>query len=214
MPPELENNTSDDAWLSIKGWLDSQNKSSVVYVAFGSEISLSQDQLTELALGLELSGVAFFWVLRGDQNDLSFRLPSEFEMRIKGRGIVWRQWAPQLTILGHKSIGGFLTHCGFGSVLETLKFGHPLIGLPFLVDQGLIARVIVGKGLGCEIPRNDEDGSYTRDSVASSIRLVMIQTEGKVYREKAKQLSADLFGDSRLQDKYMNDVVKFLQNHA
>ncbi|KAI5324883.1 hypothetical protein L3X38_033956 [Prunus dulcis] len=135
-----------------------------VYIALGSELNLSQEDFTELALGLELSGLPFFWVLRTPSwsaDSDSVKLPDGFEDRTKGHGLVWTTWAPQTKILAHDSIGGFLTHCSWSSLIETLQYGRPLIMLPFLYDQGLIAR-IWDKKIGIEVPRNEEDGSFTK----------------------------------------------------
>ncbi|KAL0318882.1 UNVERIFIED_CONTAM: UDP-glycosyltransferase 91D2 [Sesamum angustifolium] len=164
MPPKvldhsINNDDNHKIWTPIKTWLDDQNRGSILYVALGSEVTPTQNQVVELAYGLELSGVPFFWVLREVSGRDSIELPSGFEERVSGRGIVWRSWAPQLEILSHESVGGFLTHCGWSSIVEGLMFGHPLITLSFLVDQGLNSRVVVEKQLGIEIPRNDQDGS-------------------------------------------------------
>ncbi|MFS8009990.1 putative soyasaponin III rhamnosyltransferase [Helianthus anomalus] len=86
------------------------------------------------------------------------------------RGVVWKSWAPQLKILSHESVGGFLTQCGWSSIVEGLMFSHPLVMLPFVVEQGLNARILVDKQVGIEIPRNEEDGSFTKESVARSVR--------------------------------------------
>ncbi|CAA3011891.1 UDP-rhamnose:rhamnosyltransferase 1 [Olea europaea subsp. europaea] len=196
MLPQLEEN-DNESWVSIKTWLDNQNMEAVVYVALGSELTLSQDQLNELALGLELSGVPFFWALRKPSQagkSSSVDLPEGFEERIKGQGMVWKSWAPQLNILSHASVGSFLTHCGWSSIIEGLTFGHPLIALPFVIDQCLNARVIADKQVGIEIPKNDEDGSYTRSSVSNSIKLVMVESEGKKIRGNAKEIR-EIFGD-------------------
>ncbi|CAI9763471.1 unnamed protein product [Fraxinus pennsylvanica] len=214
MPPQVEEDDSQ-SWVSIKTWLDNQNKDSVVYVALGSEVTPSQDQLNELALGLELSGVSFFWVLRkpsGSGESYSVVLPDGFEERVKGRGMVWKSWAPQLKILSHESVGAFLTHCGWSSFIEGLIFGLPLIALPFLVDQGLNARIIADKQVGIEIPKNDEDGSYTRNSVSNSVKLVTMENEGKKFRDRAKEMSP-IFGDTNLHDGYMDNFISFLENH-
>ncbi|KAL2504487.1 UDP-glycosyltransferase 91A1 [Abeliophyllum distichum] len=213
MPPQVEEN-DNESWVSIKTWLDNQNKGEVVYVALGSELTPSQDQLNELALGLELSGVPFFWALRkpsGLEESYSVILPDGFEERIKGQGMVWKSWAPQLMILSHDSVGAFLTHCGWSSFIEGLSFGHPLIALPFLIDQGLNARVIAHNKVGTEISRNDEDGSYTKNSVSDSIKLIMDENEGKIFREKAKEMSA-IFGDKELHGRYIENFIKFLEN--
>ncbi|KAL2504494.1 UDP-glycosyltransferase 91A1 [Abeliophyllum distichum] len=214
MPPQVEEDKSQ-SWVSIRTWLDNQSKSSVVYVALGSEVTPSQEQLNELALGLELSGVPFFWALRkpsGTVESYSVDLPDGFEERVKGRGMVWKGWAPQLKILSHDSVVAFLTHCGWSSFVEGLTFGHPLIALPFLLDQGLNARMIADKQIGIEIPKNDEDGSYTKNSVSDSVKLVMVENEGKKFRNKAKEMSA-IFGDKKLQDGYIENFINFLENH-
>ncbi|KAL7192615.1 hypothetical protein ACSBR2_024438 [Camellia fascicularis] len=96
---------------------------------------------------------------------------------------------------------GFLTHYGWSSVIEGLQFGKPLIMLPFMVDQGLNARVLHKKKVGIEIPKDEEDRSFTRNLVADSIRLVMVDNnEGLIYRKKVREMSA-LFGDKVLHDQ-------------
>ncbi|KDP29787.1 hypothetical protein JCGZ_18722 [Jatropha curcas] len=203
------NGDEDDAWLKIRDWLDEQKKGPVVYIAFGSEVDLNQREFTELALGLELSGLPFFWAIR-KRDDNKVELPDGFEERVKGRGLVWTSWVPQPRILSHESIGGFLTHCGYSSIIDALYFGCALIMLPIAFDHGLIARVFKDKKVGVEVTRQEDDGSFTRDSVADSVRLIMVDEEGKLYRENAKEMSK-LFADKELQDRYINKFVEFLQ---
>ncbi|KAJ0101372.1 hypothetical protein Patl1_05300 [Pistacia atlantica] len=213
LPPTAHDSrdaNEDSTWLTISEWLGKRKRKTVIYVAFGSELNLSQNELTELALGLELSGLPFFWALRN--RDETIVLPDGFEERVKGRGVVWTSWAPQLRILAHESVGAFLTHCGFSSITESLYFGHPLVLLPFSMDQGLIARVFAEKKAGIEIARNEEDGAYTRKSVAEALKLVIVEEEGRIYREKAKELGV-LFADEELHDQYVHKFVEFLQNH-
>ncbi|XP_057500106.1 UDP-glycosyltransferase 91A1-like [Actinidia eriantha] len=202
---------NDGGWSVMKEWLDKQGKESVVYIAFGSEAELSQEELTEVALGLELSELPFFWVLRKRSNKI--KLPDGFEERTKGRGLVWTSWAPQPRILSHDSVGGFLTHAGWGSVVDGVQFGRVLITLTFLSDQGINARVLEEKKMGYEIPRDERVGSFTRDSVAESIRLVMVEAAGKIYRNSVKDMSR-LFGDRDRQDKYVDSLLGHLQSHT
>ncbi|CAN1748769.1 UDP-glycosyltransferase 91A1 [Linum perenne] len=92
---EVGDESDDDTWTrTIERWLDEQERGSVVYVAFGSEAKPSSDELTEIAAGLELSGQPFFWVLRSPDAEL----PEGFEERMKGNGVVWRGWAPQVEL--------------------------------------------------------------------------------------------------------------------
>ncbi|KAJ9535679.1 hypothetical protein OSB04_un001167 [Centaurea solstitialis] len=216
MPPATATNVGDDkdeSWVIIKKWLDGQEKGQVVYVALGSEVMLTNTQLGELALGLELSGLPFFWALRKPTGSTSVELPEGFIERTRDRGMVWERWVPQLRILGHESVGGFLTHCGWGSIVEGITLGQPLIMLPFLVDQGLNARLLAEKQVGMEVPRHEEDGSFSKDSVAKSVRLVVVEDEGKMYKRNAMELS-NIFGDTKLHEKYTDEFVEYLEKHG
>ncbi|KAK7852682.1 udp-glycosyltransferase 91a1 [Quercus suber] len=194
LPTTVHNSRDNETetWLWMKEWLDKQAKSSVVYVAFGSEAKPTQEELTEIALGLEQS--------------------KGFEERTKGQGVVCTSWAPQLKILAHDSIGGFLSHSSWSSVVEALQFERPLIILTFYADQGLNAKLLEEKQFGYLIPRNEQDGSFTRDSVAKSLRLVIVEEEGKMYRDKAKEMKG-LFGDKKSQDKYLDSFLDYLKTH-
>ncbi|KAL3527562.1 hypothetical protein ACH5RR_012218 [Cinchona calisaya] len=212
---EASDGNNNDAWISMKEWLDMQEKGSVIYVAFGSEAKPSQAELEEISLGLELSRLPFFWVLRtrrGVEDTEVIELPRGFEERTKDRGVVCTSWAPQLKILSHDSVGGFLTHSGWSSVVEAIQFEKALILLTFLADQGVNARVLEEKKMGYPIPRDDSDGSFTRDSVAESLRLVMIEDEGKIYREKIKEMKG-LFCDEGRQDGYVENLLVSLQSY-
>ncbi|XP_031270203.1 putative UDP-rhamnose:rhamnosyltransferase 1 [Pistacia vera] len=205
-----ENVTEHNSWLIISEWLDKQKAGSVVYVALGSEINPSQEDLTELARGLELSGLPFLWCLRRQHNPVE--LPDGFEERVEGRGVVWTSWAPQLKILSHESVGAFLTHCGLNSIIEALHYGRPLVLLPFVMDHGLVSRVFAEKKAGIEIERNEEDGVYSRKSVAETLRMVIVEEEGRVYRDKAKEMRI-IIADKELQNQYADNFVEFLQNY-
>ncbi|OAY69643.1 putative UDP-rhamnose:rhamnosyltransferase 1 [Ananas comosus] len=127
-------------------WLDAQSPRTVIYVALGSEAVIASELVHELACGLELSKVPFLWAYRQQS-----RLPEGFEDRVRSRGLVATGWVPQHKVLAHRSVGAFLTHCGWSSVIEALRFGHPLILLPVAVDQGLIARVLAEHKVGVEV---------------------------------------------------------------
>ncbi|WVZ60939.1 hypothetical protein U9M48_010893 [Paspalum notatum var. saurae] len=195
-------------------WLDSQPPKSVIYAALGSEAPLTANNLQELALGLELAGVRFLWAFRKPTGmsapsgaDAAELLPAGFEDRTRGRGLVWSGWVPQVAVLAHAAVGAFLTHCGWGSTVESLVFGRPLVMLPFVVDQGLIARTMAERGVGVEVARDEGDGSFSRECVAAAVR-VMVEEEGKVFESNAARLK-EAFGDQRRQDQYMDELVGF-----
>ncbi|XP_004287416.1 PREDICTED: UDP-glycosyltransferase 91C1 [Fragaria vesca subsp. vesca] len=210
LPPLVEEKPT-----RVKDWLDEQRVNSVVYVALGTEATLSQGELTELALGLERSGLPFFWVLRDPPEStraVSEMLPDGFLERVRDRGMVHFGWAPQVWILSHDSVGGFLTHCGWNSMIEGLGFGKVLILFPMLNDQGLNARLANGKGLGVEIPRNELDGSFTRDAVAEFVRLAMVEEEGEMVRRRVKEIKG-IFGDRNRNSRLENEFICFLEEN-
>ncbi|XP_054794928.1 UDP-glycosyltransferase 91A1-like [Prosopis cineraria] len=205
----------NDMWRLIKDWLDQKDKGTVVYVAFGSEAKPSQAEVNEIALGLEKSELPFCWALRtrrGPTDTEVLSLPEGFEERTKGRGLVCTGWAPQLNILGHDSVGGFLTHSGWSSVVEAVQEEKPLVLLTFLADQGINARVLEEKKMGYSIPRDERDGSFTSDSVANSLRLVMVQPQGRVYRENIKEMK-DLLVNKERQDRSVDGLLDYLKAH-
>lgn len=219
LPPTLEEYEglgNEEEWIRIKDWLDGQGHGSVVYVALGTEATPNEEELTELALGLEESNLPFFWVLRdapkSTQSELE-NLPDGFLDRVRGRGVIYTKWAPQTRILSHDSVGGFLTHCGCNSIIEGLGFGRVLIMFPMLNDQGLNARLLSTKGVGVEVPRDEKDGSFIRDSVAKSIRLAMVDESGDSLRAKAREMKALVGGRERNQT-YLDGFVRYLEENA
>ncbi|KAE8701238.1 UDP-glycosyltransferase 72E1 [Hibiscus syriacus] len=140
-------------------WLEKQPSESVLYISFGSGGLLSNEQMRELALGLELSQQKFIWVVRppAESNDGSFfttgnssnddegvesYLPEGFLDRTKGVGFIISDWGPQVEILRHESVGGFLSHCGWNSILESIINGVPLIAWPLYAEQRMNATLL------------------------------------------------------------------------
>lgn len=188
--------------------MDKQTPKSVVYVAFGSEVKLSKERVREIASGLELSKLPFVWVLRASEG----WLPEGFGRRNEGKGVVVFGWVPQVSVLGHWAVGGFLCHGGWGSIVEGLAFGVAMVMLPWVFDQGLNARNVVEKGIGVEVVRNEMDGSFSGEDVCRSLRLVMVDDEGECFRKRALEMK-DVFGDKELHGRYISGFIQFLWDH-
>ncbi|KAL6839590.1 hypothetical protein ACP4OV_030529 [Aristida adscensionis] len=202
----------DDATLR---WLDAQPPESVVYMAMGSEVPLRVKQVHELALGLELAGTRFLWALRKPHGvpdgDV---LPAEFQERTRGRGLVATGWVPQITILAHAATGAFFIHCGRNSLIEGLLFRNPLVMLPIMLDQGPNARLMEGRRVGLQVPRDDEDGSFTRHGVASAVRAVMLDGEARsVFVANARKLQ-QLVADEERQEGYVDEFIRQLRSRS
>nr|XP_043608728.1 UDP-glycosyltransferase 89A2-like [Erigeron canadensis] len=116
-------------------WLDSRPDGSVLYVCFGSQKFLSKAQMEALAIGLEESGVHYVWVVKQELGDPV--------VSGSGRGMVINGWAPQVSILGHQAVAGFLSHCGWNSVLEAIVGGVKILAWPMEADQYVNARLLV-----------------------------------------------------------------------
>ncbi|PON38756.1 UDP-glucuronosyl/UDP-glucosyltransferase [Parasponia andersonii] len=159
--PILNVNATDNT-TDIVTWLDSQPPSSVVFLCFGSMGSFGGEQVKEIACALENSRVRFLWSLRkppqpggppvpSDYTDPNEVLPEGFLDRTAEIGKIIG-WAPQVAILAHPSVGGFVSHCGWNSTLESLWFGVPIATWPLAAEQQVNAFKLVREfGLAVEI---------------------------------------------------------------
>jgi len=122
---------------SCMEWLSKQEPTSVIYVSFGSLATVPARVMEEVLLGLEESRVPFLVVLR--PGAVEGNVFEEIRERTKDRGL-FVSWAPQLQVLRHSAVAGFLTHCGWNSFLESVSMGVPLLCHPFFLDQPMINR--------------------------------------------------------------------------
>ncbi|CAG7881847.1 unnamed protein product [Brassica rapa] len=182
-------------------WLDKQPLGSVLYVSFGSGGVLTLEQLNELALGLEDSKQRFLWVIRSpsqtanasffrshsEADPLTF-LPHGFLERTKDRGFMIPSWAPQAQILAHPSTGGFLSHCGWNSTLESIVSGAPLIAWALYAEQKMNA-VLLAEDIHVALRAHaGEEGMVRREEVARVVKGLMEGEEGTGVRNKMKEM--------------------------
>nr|UYE91535.1 putative glycosyltransferase [Anoectochilus roxburghii] len=187
-------------------WLDGQEVGSVVLVSFGSTVRHSMAQLMELGYGLEASGRTFVWMVKevaeGSDSGMEDWV-AEFEKKVEGRGMVIRGWAPQTLILEHAAVGGFLTHCGWNSILEAVAAGVVMATWPCFWDQFLNESFVVdvlmtGVSVGAveRMMMEAEDGGeqglpkVRREEVERVVERVMGGgAEGEKRRERAREYS-------------------------
>ncbi|CAL8138709.1 unnamed protein product [Prunus armeniaca] len=164
-------------------WLNSKAPNSVVYVNFGSITVMTPNQLVEFGWGLANSKLPFFWVIRPDLVvGESAILPPEFVAETKERGLL-ASWCPQEQVLNHASVGGFLTHSGWNSTLESLTAGVPMLCWPFFADQQTDCYYTCNEwGIGLEI-----DNDVKRDEVEKLIKELMEGEKGKKMKNKAME---------------------------
>lgn len=198
---ERGNKVSIDSNQCLK-WLDSWPVSSVLYVCLGTLSCIKPQQLMELGLGLEASNRPFIWVIReGYKSDELKKWISEerFGERTKARSFLIWGWAPQVLILSHPAIGGFLTHCGWNSTLEGVCAKVPMITWPLFSEQFYNEKYIVqvlsigvSVGAKCAIKWGDEDNCgvvVKREDIKKAIVAVMDEgEEGEKRRIRAREL--------------------------
>ncbi|KAJ6426148.1 hypothetical protein OIU84_026683 [Salix udensis] len=202
-----DRDVQSDKYKDIGQWLDDQPISSVVYLCFGSLGSFGVDQVKEIAFGLEQSGHRFLWSLRQPPPKGKMEPPSEYSnpRDVLPEGFLDRTankgkiigWAPQIDILGHPSVGGFVSHCGWNSVLESIWFGVPIATWPLYAEQQFNAfTLIVEMGLGVEIKMDyrsefhldgDENNIVSAGEIERGVRCLMELDNGK--RERLKEMS-------------------------
>lgn len=164
-------------------WLNSKEPNSVVYVNFGSITVMTPQQMVEFAWGLANSNQTFLWIIRPDlvRGD-SAVLPAEFVEGTKERGLL-ASWCQQEEILSHPAIGGFLTHNGWNSTIESVCSGVPMVCWPFFAEQQTNCRYACCEwGIGMEI-----DNNVKREEVEILVRTLMEEEKGKKMKENVME---------------------------
>ncbi|CAN1174426.1 UDP-glucosyltransferase 29 [Linum perenne] len=191
--PLVPNDDEDDQESDneIIDWLNKKPPSSVVYISFGSECYLSRSEIHELAHALLITVVqkacpiSFVWVIRfprGEEVGTTEALPEGFAAAVGEKVHVAEDWAPQRRILRHESVGGFVSHCGWNSVMEAMNYGVPIVGVPLRIDQPMNARLVEEAGVGLKVEKIE------RGEMAKVIEEVVIGKKNLGFREKGKEI--------------------------
>ncbi|CAN1179111.1 Putative UDP-glucose flavonoid 3-O-glucosyltransferase 3 [Linum perenne] len=191
-------NLNNDVTHDVIDWLDRQPESSVVFLCFGSMGAFGREQVREIAHALERSGERFLWSLRRptgnpkEYDDFGEVLPEGFLDRTAEVGRVIG-WAPQTAVLAHKATGGFVSHCGWNSTLESLWFGVPVATWPMYAEQQLNAFLLVKElGIAAEISIDyqvrSEGGMIMADDIERGIRNLMMDKDCP-WKKKMKEFS-------------------------
>ncbi|XP_065856757.1 zeatin O-glucosyltransferase-like [Euphorbia lathyris] len=200
-------------------WLDKQAENSVIYVSFGTTTSMNNEQINELAIGLKESNQKFIWVLRdADKGDIFTQENEVVKVGYnENSGLIVRDWVPQLEILGHTSIGGFMSHCGWNSCMESISMGVPIAAWPMHSDQPRNS-VLITECLKIGVVVRDwerRDEIVTGKMIQTCVQRLMASDEGFRMRKRASELghsvrrSVEEGGVSRLE---MNSFIAHISS--
>ncbi|KAK3001195.1 hypothetical protein RJ639_021817 [Escallonia herrerae] len=192
-------------------WLDKQAPLSVLYISLGSLATVDKKEIAEMAWGLANSGRPFLWVVRpGSVRDSESAelLPEGFKEQIRERGHIVK-WAPQKEVLAHGAVGGFWSHCGWNSTLESICEGVPLICMPHFADQNVTARYLchVWK-IGLELEHELERGE-----IEKVVKRLMTDKEGEELRQRAGDMKEKVelcTREAGLSYNSLNDLAEFI----
>ncbi|ORY34558.1 hypothetical protein BCR39DRAFT_513376 [Naematelia encephala] len=205
--------------------LSKHGPQSVLYISFGSlEYPPSKESILILLDILDEQKVPYVMAKGCPPSDIAEILPSRI-IASSGRGILC-DWAPQVTILRHRSIFAFMSHGGSNSAMESLLCGVPLIFWPSCWDQPMIANEIDKRGAGIEllqvrighnIGKTTARGVFvsgTGEAIREEMRKVLASLggqAGKTFRNKAKQLGDEMKRDVEPGGKSWADMRALLQ---
>ncbi|KAJ4716274.1 Glycosyltransferase [Melia azedarach] len=186
------NTASIDAHECLR-WLDLKQPNSVLYVCFGSKFCFPDAQILEIVNALEAGGQQFIWVMKDEERQ---EMLEGFERRMEGKGLIIKGWAPQMLILDHEAVGGFLTHCGWNSILEGVSNGVPMITMPLYAEQfyneKLVTDVLkIGVSVGAQECTRSIDAkkfSLKKGDIENALNRLMVGEEAEEMRSRAQVL--------------------------
>ncbi|GBP49191.1 Ecdysteroid UDP-glucosyltransferase [Eumeta japonica] len=128
---------------NLQSFLDSA-KNGVIYISFGSVASDLPKRKMEVILNvIKHSELRFIWKI---ENTDDFTIPSN---------VLTRKWLPQVDILCHENVLGFISHSGMLSSSEAMHCGVPVVSVPLFGDQFANAASARAVGLGVTIHLED-----------------------------------------------------------
>ncbi|QHN98640.1 UDP-glycosyltransferase 86A1-like [Arachis hypogaea] len=193
-------------------WLNSKPQGSVLYASFGSLAHMTRRVLEEIANGLLLSNVSFVWVLRPNVvgSVKVDPLPVGFRKAICDRGMVI-PWCSQTQVLAHPAIGGFLTHCGWNSILEAIWCEVPLLCFPLMSDQFTNRKQVVDYW---KVGINLSDRTViTKEEVSKNVSRLMggplgdqLKTTGKEIKKKLEEALSPSGSSEKNMEYFIKDL--------
>ncbi|PWA51207.1 UDP-glycosyltransferase 74AF1 [Artemisia annua] len=196
--------------IECMNWLKNKPKRSVVYLSFGSLIQPGPEQMEEITSSLTDGEFSFLWAMKSSEEA---KVPKEFLNGESKKGLVVT-WCSQLEVLAHESIGCFVTHCGFNSILEAIGLGVPIVAIPQWSDQTTNAKYVEDVWCVGVRAKPDANGIVNRRALDECIREVMEGEKGNVIKNnviKWRDSAKEAIGEGGSSDKNIDEFVAELK---
>jgi zeaxanthin glucosyltransferase len=184
---------SDDP--EVTRWLAESCDAPLVYVSFGSFLSVRGDVLARVAealRGLEVDAAAGAGAsgpaASGLRVAIAVGATDAAELGPIPDSWLVRSFLPQVTLLGQAALA--VTHGGNNSVTEAMTAGVPLLVLPFSTDQFAGAAALDAAGFGLSLDPNTATPAELRQAAATLLGL-----DGEA-RDRLVALSTSLANDA------------------
>uniref|UniRef100_A0A803MB53 Glycosyltransferase n=2 Tax=Chenopodium quinoa TaxID=63459 RepID=A0A803MB53_CHEQI len=216
--PEPQEGELETRW---ENWLSQFKPGSVVICVFGSQVVLDVAQFQELLLVFEMTKLPFLIAFNPPMGCTTVEeaFPEGFVDRIGDRGVVTGEWVQQQQILAHTSVGCFVSHCGSGSIWESMMSKNQIVLIPQLQDQVLFSKIFTTElKVAVEVDRGEDGYWVSRESLSKAIKSVMddsseicglVKKNHEIWRQKLAQpgLMSGYF------DKFVKDLQALVSNN-
>ncbi|KMT07194.1 hypothetical protein BVRB_6g155170 [Beta vulgaris subsp. vulgaris] len=159
-------------------WLSRFEPGTVVFCAFGSQVVLDVAQFQEILLGFEMTRLPFLVAFKPPTGCATVEeaFPEGFKERVGDRGVVTGDWVQQPQILAHPSVGCFVSHCGWGSIWESLMSKNKIVLIPQQPEQVFFSKFLAEElKLVVEVERGEDGTWVSKESLCASVISMMDQ---------------------------------------
>jgi UDP:flavonoid glycosyltransferase YjiC (YdhE family) len=178
----------------LEVWLEGQPSKSVVFVSFGSMVTLSVRQVRMLLSALDALGAPVLWTSKGGTD--------AFSMHSVPKNVRIEAFVPQRSVLCHPAIGTCVCHGGSGTVLECVVASVPMVVMPVMWDQPYNAQLVQELGVGLRI----DWWRLTDRTLTEALRSVLLSLE---YRQRIASIVHELRSQRGFEEvlRFLGDVV-------
>jgi len=171
-----------------------------ILVSFGS-IAQSYLMPTEIKQAFldsfaQFPDIQFLWKYENSSENVAGNHPN----------VETREWTPQVDLMNHEKLIGFVTHGGMNSLIEASNYGIPTICIPLFGDQTRNCRMTEERKLGINLPKTE----MTKEKITAALsELVRDEKYLKQAREVAKMIKKRPMSTEQRVIKYTEFAAEF-----